>query len=69
MQHELGHALDFMKDNRLFDNINDFRSKNSIPYAERPRNTYNPVTRMKDYYAKTEEVTARLVEQYVSIKK
>jgi hypothetical protein len=24
---------------------------------------------MKDYYAKTEEVTARLVEQYVSIKK
>ena len=56
MQHELWHALDFMTKNRLLSNVDAGRN-------------YNPVQSMRKYYRKPEEVTARLIEQYVSIKK
>jgi predicted Zn-dependent protease len=58
MQHELGHALDFMKNQHLLDNVK-FEAKRS----------YNPVENLRKYYRKEKEVTARLIEQYVAIKK
>lgn len=58
MQHELWHALDYMKNKRLLWWL-----------TWEAKRKYNPVESMQKYYRSDVEVTARLIEQYVSIKK
>lgn len=59
MSHELGHAMDYLKGNRLFADL----------VFDGDTRRYNPVTRLKKYYAQSEEIAARLIEQYVEVKK
>lgn len=57
MSHELGHAMDYLIDNRLF----TWEQKSML------RSKYNPVNRLREYYAKWNEIVARAIEQYVAV--
>ena len=57
MSHELGHAMDYLTDNRLL-----WWSEKSILGAK-----YNPVKEMRQYYARWNEIVARAIEQYVAV--
>ena len=57
MSHELGHAMDFLIDNRLF----SWDQKSML------RSKYNPVHRLREYYARWDEIVARAIEQYVAV--
>lgn len=57
MSHELGHAMDFLDDNRLFT-----REQKAML-----RSKYNPVNRLREYYARWNEIVARAIEQYVAV--
>jgi len=58
MQHELWHAIDWLHWNKLLWSV--------VRDATR---TYNPVNYLRKYFRKDEEITARLIEQYVAVKK
>ena len=57
MSHELGHAMDYLIDNRLF----TWTQKSIL------RSKFNPVNRLREYYAKWNEIVARAIEQYVAV--
>lgn len=57
MSHELGHAMDYLLDNKLFS-----WTQKSILGSK-----YNPVNRLRKYYAKWNEIVARAIEQYVAV--
>jgi hypothetical protein len=58
MQHELWHAIDALHNYRLlWSLVSDAKRK------------YNPVDNLWKYFRKDEEITARLIEQYVAVKK
>jgi hypothetical protein len=64
MAHELGHALDFKLKNKLFDTEFLYARKNDF---NRFVNGY--YTRGAKYWKSNVEVTARMIEEYVAIKK
>lgn len=57
MSHELGHAMDYLVDNNLFT-----WSQKAMLWSK-----YNPVQRLRNYYAKWNEIVARAIEQYVAV--